>query len=84
MQEWKEKAFSLTLGLLLALSMIQVARSAAVFIGGRNVEDAGSKAVAESEQICVVIDAGHGSGNLRKVTKGKKIQTERQPLSLIS
>ncbi len=83
MQEWKEKAFSLMLGMLLALSMIQVARSAAVFVNGRNVADAGS-AVAESEQICVVIDAGHGSGNLRKVTKGKKIQTERQPLSLIS
>ena len=67
MQEWKEKAFSLTLGLLLALSMIQVARSAAVFIGGRNVEDAGSLAVEESEQLCVVIDAGHGGNDPGKI-----------------
>lgn len=61
MQEWKEKAFSLTLGMLLVLSMIYVARSAAVFVNGRNVADAGSAAM-ESERICVVIDAGHGGG----------------------
>lgn len=66
MQEWKEKAFSLTLGMLLVLSMIHVARSAAVLVNGRNVEDAGSAAV-ESEQICVVIDAGHGGKDPGKI-----------------
>lgn len=67
MQEWKEKAFSLILGMLLALSMIHVARSAAVFVGGRNVADAGSAAAADSEQICVVIDAGHGGNDPGKI-----------------
>lgn len=64
-----EKIFSLALGVLLALSMVYVAHSAAVFVGGKNVE-AGDAAQAR-EQVCVVIDAGHGSGNLRKVAKGK-------------
>ena len=65
MQEWKEKTFSLMLGMLLALSMIQVARSAAVFVNGRNVADAGG--AAESERICVVIDAGHGGNDPGKI-----------------
>lgn len=26
---------------------------------------------AKEKKTCIVIDAGHGSGNLRKVTKGK-------------
>lgn len=38
MQERMEKIFSLSLGVLLALSMIYVAHSAAVFVSGRNVE----------------------------------------------
>lgn len=67
MQEWKEKAFSLTLGILLALSMIHVARSAAVFVNGRNVADAGGTAAVENEQICVVIDAGHGGDDPGKI-----------------
>lgn len=66
MQEWKEKAFSLTLGMLLVLSMIHVARSAAVLVNGRKVADAGSAAV-ESERICVVIDAGHGGHDPGKI-----------------
>ncbi len=67
MQEWKEKAFSLTLGLLLALSMFQVARSASVFVNGRNVADAGSASAVGNEQICVVIDAGHGGDDPGKI-----------------
>lgn len=67
MQEWKEKVFSLTLGMLLVLSMLHVARSAAVFVNGRNVADAEGTAAAENEQLCVVIDAGHGGDDPGKI-----------------
>lgn len=67
MQKWKEKAFSLTLGMLLALSMIYVARSAAIFVNGKSAVDAGEAALAEGEQICVVIDAGHGGKDPGKI-----------------
>ena len=59
MQERMEKIFSLSLGVLLALSMIYVAHSAAVFVSGRNVE--GEKdGDSSGQQVCVVVDAGHG------------------------
>lgn len=38
---------------------------------GRNEQASSGKVEREKKKICVVIDAGHGSGNLRKVTKGK-------------
>lgn len=68
MKERMEKGFSLVLGALLVISMLYVARGAAVLVNGRNVEN--TEDISQS-QICVVIDAGHGSGNLRKVAKGK-------------
>ena len=60
MQEWKEKAFSLTVGVLLAVSMIYVARSAADFVSTTGTAEA-------QEQICVVIDAGHGGDDPGKI-----------------
>lgn len=71
MQERIEKAFSLTLGVLLVLSMLYVARGAAMFVGGRNVESAAGAAVSgedsPGQQICVVIDAGHGGADPGKI-----------------
>lgn len=67
MQEWKEKAFSLTLGVLLALTLIHVARSAAVLVGVSSMADAGRTAAPEREQVCVVIDAGHGGNDPGKI-----------------
>lgn len=67
MQKGKEKAFSLTLGLLLAAAMMYAARSAAVFVNGLGVADDGKTAGSEKERICVVIDAGHGGDDPGKV-----------------
>lgn len=68
MKERMEKAFSLALGMLLVLSMIHVARSAAVFVGARNVESAADSGGNSSEQqVCVVIDAGHGGHDPGKI-----------------
>lgn len=58
MQKRIERAFSLGLGVLLVLSMVYVAHSAAVFVGGRNVETGDTE--NSQKQLCVVIDAGHG------------------------
>lgn len=76
MQEWKEKAFSLTLGVLLALTMVHVARSAAVLAVGRNVADADGTAAAESEPVCVVIDAGHGGADPGKIGIGQVLEKD--------
>lgn len=66
MQERMEKIFSLSLGVLLALSMIYVAHSAAVFVSGRNVE--GEKdGDSSGQQVCVVVDAGHGGDDPGKI-----------------
>ena len=68
MKERMEKVFSLALGMLLVLSMIHVARSAAVFVGARNVESAANPGGNSSEQqVCVVIDAGHGGNDPGKI-----------------
>ncbi len=65
---WKrlEKLFSLGLGVLLALSMVYVAHSAAVFVSGKNVE-AGDAGDSGEEQRRVVIDAGHGGDDPGKI-----------------
>lgn len=65
---WKrlEKLFSLGLGVLLALSMVYVAHSAAVFVSGKNVE-AGGAGDSGEEQRRVVIDAGHGGDDPGKI-----------------
>ena len=66
MQERMEKIFSLSLGVLLALSMIYVAHSAAVFVSGRNV--GGEKdGDSSGQQVCVVVDAGHGGDDPGKI-----------------
>ena len=65
MQKQMEKFFSLVLGALLVLSMVYVAHSAAVFVGGKNVETGDAEDV--QEQICVVIDAGHGGDDPGKI-----------------
>lgn len=67
MQERLEKAFSLVLGVLLAFSMIYVARNAAVYVNGKNVENTESSADAGEQRICVVIDAGHGGDDPGKI-----------------
>ncbi len=64
MKERREKAFSLALGALLVLSMLYVARSAAVLVTGKNVEN--TEETVE-QQICVVIDAGHGGDDPGKI-----------------
>lgn len=64
MQKGKERIFSLTLGVLLAATMIYVAQSAAVLVGGIGV--VGDEETDE-ERICVVIDAGHGGDDPGKV-----------------
>ncbi|MCM1409796.1 MAG: N-acetylmuramoyl-L-alanine amidase [Lachnospiraceae bacterium] len=55
------------MGLLLAVTMIYVARGAALLVSGIGVADDGSAAETEREQICVVIDAGHGGDDPGKV-----------------
>lgn len=65
MQKQVEKFFSLVLGALLVLSMVYVAHSAAVFVGGKNVETGDAEDL--QEQICVVIDAGHGGNDPGKI-----------------
>jgi len=65
MRERMEKIFSLGLGVLLALSMVYVAHGAAVFVDGRNVE--AEDAAEPREQVCVVIDAGHGGDDPGKI-----------------
>lgn len=64
MKERMEKGFSLVLGALLVISMLYVARGAAVLVNGRNVEN--TEDVSQS-QICVVIDAGHGGDDPGKI-----------------
>ncbi|MCI9073434.1 MAG: N-acetylmuramoyl-L-alanine amidase [Lachnospiraceae bacterium] len=66
MQERMEKIFSLALGVLLALSMIYVAHSAAVFVSGKNVAEAGD-GNGSGQQLCVVVDAGHGGDDPGKI-----------------
>ena len=65
MQKQMEKFFSLVLGALLVLSMVYVAHSAAVFAGGKSVETGDAEDF--QEQICVVIDAGHGGNDPGKI-----------------
>lgn len=67
MQERLERAFSLVLGVLLAFSMIYVARNAAVYVSGKDVENTESGADEGKQQICVVIDAGHGGDDPGKI-----------------
>lgn len=67
MQKGKEKVFSLTLGLLLAATLIYVARSAAVLVGGIGVAGEKETEASGEERICVVIDAGHGGDDPGKV-----------------
>lgn len=64
MKERMEKGFSLVLGALLVISMLYVARGAAVLVNGRNVEN--TEDVSQS-QICVVINAGHGGDDPGKI-----------------
>lgn len=64
MKERMEKIFSLALGALLVMSMLYVARGAAVLVNGRNVENTEDGA---QSQICVVIDAGHGGDDPGKI-----------------
>ena len=64
MKERMERAFSLALGVLLVLSMLYVARGAAVLVNGKNVENTES---TKEQQICVVIDAGHGGDDPGKI-----------------
>lgn len=48
---------------IMMFSMFVVAREGAIYVNSMQIEN--------KKTLCVVIDAGHGSGNLRKVTKGK-------------
>ncbi len=48
---------------ILLVSMFFVAKEGAVYVSSMQAKS--------REKICVVVDAGHGSGNLRKVTKSK-------------
>lgn len=75
MDKFRLKILCGAAALLLLAGVCCIGRGAAAHVIGKNV--------AGEAKICVVVDAGHGSGNLRKVTKGKEIQKERQPLSLI-
>ena len=69
-----EKIFSLALGVLLVLSMVYVAHSAAVFVGGKNVET--GDAAQAKDQVCVVIDAGHGGDDPGKIGIGQVLEKD--------
>lgn len=69
-----EKIFSLALGVLLVLSMVYVAHSAAVFVGGKNVET--GDAAQAKDQACVVIDAGHGGDDPGKIGIGQVLEKD--------
>ena len=60
MNDFQNKLLSLIMGVLLLVSMLFVGREAARYVTGQNVE------VGEGEP-CVVIDAGHGEDDPRKL-----------------
>lgn len=58
------------LTVLLVLAMILVARESTQFVS--TIEENTRKTYQKNgDEITIVVDAGHGSGNLRKVAKGK-------------
>ncbi len=60
---------------------IEVIMALALLIGAYFFAREGAHMVesmkARTGELCIVIDAGHGGGNLRKVTKGKQMQKDR-------
>lgn len=60
MSESQEKFISIVMGALFLISMFFVGKEAARYVMGEHLH------IAEKEK-CVVIDAGHGSGELRLV-----------------
>lgn len=65
--ERQKKGLGIIMAAVLLVSMYFVAGEGAVYVNSERLV-AEEK---EKEKVCVVIDAGHGSSNLRKVTKGK-------------
>ena len=67
MDERQKKVMGIIMAVILLVSMYFVAKEGAAYVNSGRVETGKKK----KDKFCVVIDAGHGSGNLRKVTKGK-------------
>lgn len=68
--EKQKKILGIIMAAVLLVSMYFVAGEGAAYVNSSRVaEEKGEE--GKREKICVVIDAGHGSSNLRKVTKGK-------------
>lgn len=59
-----QKLLAVSVGTLFLLSAIVLKEKGVFSAAGDDVQ-------TDDGKICVVIDAGHGSSNLRKVTKGK-------------
>lgn len=71
MEEKQGKVLRIIMAAILLVSMYFVAGEGAAYVNSDNVEERGGNQEKEDrEKLCVVIDAGHGSGKLRKVTKG--------------
>ncbi|MDR0949060.1 MAG: N-acetylmuramoyl-L-alanine amidase, partial [Lachnospiraceae bacterium] len=60
MSESSYKVLSMLMGVLLVVSMLFVGREAAVVANSKNV-------IPKKEEICVVVDAGHGGFDPGKV-----------------
>lgn len=57
-----KKRLELIMAVIVLVGAYFFAREGAHMVGSKN---------ADEGKICIVVDAGHGSGNLRKVAKGK-------------
>lgn len=61
MTEAQNRILKLVMVGILMFSMFVVAREGAVYVNSLQVEN--------EKKVCIVIDAGHGGGNLRKLFK---------------
>lgn len=66
-EEKQKKILGMVMAAVLLVSMYFLAGESAAYVNSGRVEEGKEL----KEKFCVVIDAGHGSGNLRKVTKSK-------------
>lgn len=68
-----KKKFEILMIACLFASSFFLARAGAALVSSKN---------ADNSKPCIVLDAGHGSGNLRKVTKASKYKKKgnRYPL----
>ncbi len=67
--ERQKKILGIIMAVILLISMYFVAKEGAAYVNSGQVK--GERNENKKEKFCVVIDAGHGGGNLRKAIKGK-------------